>query len=225
MSILENYRRVVDTIAANARKCGRNAADILLVAVTKEQLWEEMRQIYDYGCRDFGESKIQDALPKVNTTPEDIYWHFVGPLQKNKVAKAINSFELIHSVDSYELAQAISKYSLEQDLTTRILLEVNTSGEATKHGFEPEKVSQNLHLIQELPCLQVEGFMTIAPFVQDERLVRSCFARLWDLRDKIVMESFGKIHLPHLSMGMSNDYQWAIQEGATILRIGRAIFG
>jgi pyridoxal phosphate enzyme (YggS family) len=224
MSILDHYYQVLQNISDTAYKCGRNPADITLVAVSKEETWNEMAPIYQAGCRDFGESRVQEALPKIDTSPEDINWHFIGPLQKNKVRKAVEYFALIHSVDSYELAIKIAEEALQLDSVARILLEVNTSGEEAKHGFDPESVKYNFEKIMNLQGVKIEGFMTMAPFVDEEKLIRKCFARLWDIRDLIVMESRGKIELPYLSMGMSNDYQWAIQEGATILRIGTAIF-
>jgi PLP dependent protein len=224
MNILENYQRIVENIASTAYKCGRNPADIELVIVTKGQPWQSIHPLYQIGCRNFAESWIQEALPKIESTPEDINWHFIGSLQKNKVRKAVPTFVLIQSVDSYELALKISQCSQEEEVLTKVLLEVNTSGEVTKHGFSVNDVKSELEKMRVLPFLKVEGFMTMAPHTDDERLIRSCFSRLWHLRDEVVMQSEGMIDLPHLSMGMSNDYKWAIEEGATMLRIGTAIF-
>jgi pyridoxal phosphate enzyme (YggS family) len=225
MNSAQNYQVLTESIAEIAYKCGRNPADIEVVAATKGHPLRDIQPVYQFGCRDFGESWMQEALPKIAQGPEDIRWHFIGNLQKNKVRKALSSFALIHSVDSYELAAKISESSLEEEIVTKILLEVNTSGEETKHGFSLESVRTHLEKIISLPSIEVQGFMTMAPHVQDEYVIRSCFSKLWHLRDEIVMLAEGTIALPHLSMGMSNDYHWAIQEGATILRIGTAIFG
>lgn len=224
MSIIDNYHLVKQNIADTAYRCGRNPEDIELVVVTKGVDWAAFNPLYHLGHREFGESRFQEASEKMASTPEDIRWHFIGPLQKNKVKKVISSFELIHSVDSFDLAKKISQCSQEEDIVTRILLEVNISGEETKNGFSEMEARQNFDSIWELPGIKVEGFMTMAPLTDNERIIRTCFARLWDLRDELVITSGGKIHLPHLSMGMSNDYRFAILEGATLLRIGSAIF-
>lgn len=225
MNIAQNYQVVKESIAEAAYKCGRNPADIEVVAVTKGHPLKDIQPVYQLGCRNFGESWMQEALPKIANAPEDIHWHFIGNLQKNKVRKALPSFSLIHSIDSFELAFKVSEVSLEEGIVAKVLLEVNTSGEETKHGFALDSVRMNLEKLVSLQGIDVQGFMTMAPYVQDEYKIRSCFSKLWHLRDEIIMLSEGTISLPHLSMGMSNDYQWAIQEGATILRIGTAIFG
>lgn len=225
MTSAENYQEVLEAIAETAYSCGRNPEDIQLVAVTKGHGWETIRSVYQSGCRNFGESWIQEALPKIENAPEDIEWHFIGHLQKNKARKAYSNFALIHSVDSFELALKLSEIGSEEGEAAKVLLEVNTSGEGSKHGFSIESIKMNLDKMMALPHLDVQGLMTMAPDTEDEGVVRTCFSRLWQLRDEIVMLSEGAVKLPHLSMGMSNDYRWAIQEGATILRIGSAIFG
>ncbi len=224
MSIIKNYQYVKDSIAEIAYKCGRNPADIELVVVTKEREWKDINPIYHLGHRDFGESRLQEASEKMSHTPEDIHWHFIGPLQMNKVRKVVSSFELIHSVDSYKLAEKISQCSQEEELIARVLLEVNILEEETKQGFTETEVKSIFDSLWELPGIKIEGFMTMAPLTDDEKVIRTCFSRLWDLRDELVICSGGAISLPHLSMGMSNDYHLAIPEGATILRIGSAIF-
>ncbi len=224
MSLQENYHGLLQNIAAVAYQCGRNPADIDLIAVTKGIEWNVFRGLYQFGVRDFAENRLQEAEEKISKTPEDIFWHFIGPIQKNKVRKIIQSFELIHSVDSFECAEKISTCSLEEDYTTRILLQVNTSGEEAKHGFSEEEARRYFEKIWSLPGIKVEGFMTIAPLTDDEKIIRKCFAKLWNLRDEFVIHSGGAFSLPHLSMGMSNDYPLAILEGATLLRIGSALF-
>jgi len=189
------------------------------VVVTKNHPLEDVLDLYEAGCRHFGENRVQEALSKVEGAPSDIQWHFIGTLQKNKVPKVLGSFSLIHSVDSPDLAEAISKRSQEM---TPVLLQVNTSGEATKHGLSPEQWLQTIEQVNCLPNLDIRGLMTMAPFTEDKAIIRSCFACLRKFRDQLESE-LGK-ELPHLSMGMSHDYQVAIEEGATLLRIGSAVF-
>lgn len=225
MNVINNYRRVVAAIEETARSCGRNPADITLVAVTKQHIWEHIKAAYAAGCRNFGESRLQEALPKIAGTPEDIHWHLIGTLQKNKVTKVIGTFALIHSVDSFELAEKISDCGLYEEIETRILLQVNVLGEESKHGLTPDELRQTYQKFLQLPSIKVEGLMTMAPFVENERVIRDCFARLRDLRDELRFEMEDPALLPELSMGMSHDYPIAIQEGATIVRVGTAIFG
>lgn len=207
---LPRYREMKDAVAKAALECGRSPENILLLAVSKGCSLEEILAAYKDGCRDFGESRVQEALEKIENAPKDINWHLIGSLQTNKVKKAIGKFKLIHSVDSYELAEKISNASIK----IPILLQVNTSGESTKHGLSPQ---ENLEKFFRLPGVSVEGLMTMAPFVENEAVIRDCFVKLRNLRDQ-----YG---LKHLSMGMSHDWRIAIEEGATILRIGTNIFG
>lgn len=186
--------------------------NVKLVVVTKNVPVEDISLVYELGCRDFGENRVQDALPKIEELPPDIRWHFIGTLQKNKVKKVVGNFALIHSVDSVELAQEISK----QGIDTSILLQVNTSGEESKQGFTEDEFRRNLAMIQKMPYIQVKGLMTMAPLTEDVDQIRMCFRRLRELRDEL--------GLKELSMGMSHDYKIAIDEGATIVRIGSAIF-
>ena len=212
------FRNEIDLIA---KKYGRNPSEITLIAVTKERPWQQAAPLYESGCRDFAENRLQEALLKISEAPPDIHWHLIGTLQSNKVAKALPLFTLIHSVDSIELVKKISFESVKQARVTRILLQANTSKELTKHGLTAEEWKRDFDQIHELPGISIEGLMTIAPFTQEEKVIRSCFANLRDLRDDL--ERTGA-HLPHLSMGMSNDYPYAIAEGATLLRIGTALF-
>lgn len=211
-----HYKRIWDDIYETAQACGRDPQEITLVAVSKGYSWANAENAYTSGCRDFGENRLQEALPKIAAAPTDIRWHLIGTLQKNKVAKAIKNFSLIHSVDTFPLAMKISECSRERGVVTPILLQVNTSGEATKHGLSEEQWQPHVEALVHLPAIRIEGLMTIAPFVEDEKSIRSCFARLRQMRDRYGFR--------HLSMGMSHDYRIAIQEGATLLRIGTAIF-
>lgn len=220
-SVVRNYKELLEEINFIAIKNGRDPKEITTIAVTKQHPWEEAAPLFEAGCRHFGENRLPEALSKQIIAPPEINWHMIGPLQRNKVAKAVEAFSWIHSVDSLELAEKISEESEKRGRKSRILLQVNTSGELSKQGFTAEECLRYFPLIYKLPGLDVQGLMTMAPFIEDENLIRDCFAKLRQLKDKIESEGF---FLPHLSMGMSHDYKWAIAEGATFLRIGTAIF-
>lgn len=222
MTIRDNYHRLCDEIARLALLHKRNPAEITLVAVSKNQTVVNISTLYHCGCRNFGESRIPEALSKQPQLPTDILWHFIGTLQKNKAQKAIGKFTLIHSVDTPELAHKIAQNSLQAQATTPILLQVNTSGEPSKHGLDPEAWRRAIEPLLHLPGIRIEGFMTMAPYVDDEKTLRHCFASLRLFRDQVAAKY--SFPLPHLSMGMSNDFPFAIAEGATLLRIGTAIF-
>lgn len=195
---------------------------IQVVAVSKGQSIDSIMKVYQEGCRDFGESRVQEALEKMKTAPDDIAWHFIGSLQKNKVSKVIGKFKLIHSVDSFELAEKISELSLQEKLVTSVLVQVNASGELSKHGLSPNECQEQFTRFLGLSGIHVQGLMTMAPFVENEEAIRQCFRNLRQLRDQL--QTVHQHSLPLLSMGMSHDYPIAIEEGATLLRIGTAIF-
>ncbi len=220
-SILKNYHELLYNIETCARQNGRNPNEITLIAVTKGISWENASPLYAAGCHHFGENKLQEALTKTPQAPYDISWHMIGSLQHNKVKKAVQTFSWIHSVDSFQLAKTISQCSLESSKTKtltpiNVFLQVNTSGETSKHGFTPEDCLQAYESIQAMPGIKVQGLMTIAPLTENESVIRSCFSKLRQLKEQM--------QLPHLSMGMTHDYRLAIAEGATFLRIGTAIF-
>lgn len=217
MTIQNNYLSILAKITEKAMACQRNPHEIKLIAVSKGHSWESMQITYKAGCRAFGENRVQEALHKISQAPQDIEWHMIGSLQSNKVEKSIGQFALIHSVDSLPLARLISQKSLEKGLVTPILLEVNASGESTKHGLAVNQWRDVYAEALALPGIRIDGLMTIAPYVDDERIIRRCFAVLRNFKEEL--------GLKHLSMGMSHDYLWAIEEGATMLRIGSAIFG
>lgn len=212
---MSSYLRVLERMQQAATRSGRNINDITLVAVTKGRLITDIQSLYAQGCRNFGESRVQEALPKIDQIA-DAKWHFIGTLQKNKVAKMIGKFEWIHSVDSVELAEKISQASVSAGLISKILLEVNVSGEASKHGLAPDVWRQNYVNVKTFPGLHIGGLMTMAPLTDDQQLIRSTFQNLRKLRDELA--------LPHLSMGMSQDFEIAIEEGATMIRVGSALF-
>lgn len=217
---LPKYLEIKEAVAQAARQNGRDPQEIILLAVSKGCSLEEILSTHKEGCRDFGESRVQEALLKIPAAPQGIRWHLIGSLQKNKVNKAIGKFALIHSVDSLELAEKISNASLEGPKTA-ILLQVNTSGEPSKHGLSGEEWLKGLERVLQLPGISVEGLMTIAPFVEDEKIIRECFASLRKWQG--IFSRYCPMR--HLSMGMSHDWRIAVEEGATILRIGTTIFG
>lgn len=224
-STADSYRKIKRHVAQIAKECGRDPEELTLVSVSKTFSWDQVAPAYEARCRDFGESRIQDALPKIEEAPQDIHWHFIGTLQKNKVRKAVSNFSLIHSVDSLELAEKIAACGNEIGVSPPVLLQVNTSGEKTKHGLTKRQWKNRLEQVFSLNNLMVAGLMTIAPFSHDPEVIRDCFTLLREFRDEINEELPRRKKLKHLSMGMTNDYPIAIEEGATILRIGSAIFG
>jgi PLP dependent protein len=221
MGLEKNLRNVLEQIAQAATLAGRKSEEIALVAVSKGRSLEEMREAYFLGVHDFGENRVEEALDKIGQLPSDIRWHFIGKLQKNKVNKIIGKFSLIHSVDTIELAEKISRASLEKGVKSSILLEANTSGEATKSGLTPDEWKAGYQRLLDLEGIEIHGFMTMAPLTEDEGVIRHCFSELRLLQQHL--QQIGD-SLETLSMGMSNDFFIAIQEGATLLRIGTALF-
>lgn len=222
-SLVKRYRALRNEISSIARANGRNPDEIALMAVTKNRPWNEILPLYEEGHRSFGENRLQSSLEKISEAPNDCEWHFIGPLQKNKARKIVANFSWIHSVDSLETARVISKYAAEASKTSRILLQVNTSGETTKQGMTYEECLDCSEEILMLPNISVEGTMTMAPLTDSTDTILSCFRNLRLLRNEL-RKRYGKDAFPHLSMGMSHDYPQAIAEGATLLRIGSALF-
>jgi pyridoxal phosphate enzyme (YggS family) len=221
-TIQERFSGVRDRIAKAARRAGRNPGEVELVAVSKKQSAELIREAVDAGQLLFGENRVQEAMVKIPSLPGSLRWHLVGHLQSNKIRKALPLFELIHSVDSAELAGEIDRIAGEMGLFPRVLLEVNVSGEGSKHGFRPEQLERDLETLLALPRLQVEGFMTMAPLAPEAEAARPFFAGLRELRDR--MAARAGIPFGVLSMGMSGDFEVAVEEGATLVRVGSAIF-
>lgn len=218
-----HYSTLLESIDQKARACGRDKRTIQLLAVSKSYTNEEIMALYDKGCRDFGESRVEAILEKEKLFPSDCRWHLIGTLQRKKVPKIIGHTALIHSVDSFELAQKISEVSEKLKVKTAILLQVNTSSEETKKGHSPEEWNLLIKKTSELPNLQIKGLMTMAPLTEDKEVIRKTFREL-----KLCLERWkGELCFPEdfseLSMGMSKDYLIAIEEGATLLRIGSAI--
>jgi len=222
-NIEANLNRVQNEIAQAAQVSGRNVTDIELVAVTKTHPAEIVREAVDAGQTLFGESKVQEARVKIPLLPSNLRWHFIGHLQKNKIRHALPFFEVIHSVDSVDLAQAIDRIAQEDGLHPRILLEVNVAGEGSKFGFKATTLRAELESLLMLPRLSIEGLMCIPPLAEDAETSRTYFVELRKLRDALEKEF--QVKLPQLSMGMTNDYSVAVEEGATLVRVGTAIFG
>lgn len=212
----ERYERLQNQIALCAKKAGRSRADITLLCATKDRSLDQIRMAYEAGVREMGESRVQEALPKIEQLPNDIRWHWIGTLQGNKVNKVVGVVDWIHAVDTPSLAKKISEASQKKGVITHILLQVNTSGEKTKHGWSIEEWRPHVGYVRSLPNVVLEGLMTMAPLNESHEVIRICFSRL---------RAFAKeLRLTHLSMGMSHDYHIAIEEGATFLRIGSLLF-
>ncbi|NBS52553.1 MAG: YggS family pyridoxal phosphate-dependent enzyme [Spartobacteria bacterium] len=224
MSIIsDNLIAIRSRMKSAADRVGRQVSDIRLVAVSKTYPPSVIREAWEAGQRVFGENRVQDALPKIQELPAEAEWHFIGHLQSNKIRKALPAFTLIHGVDNPELAIQINRIAGEMGLTASVLLETNVSGEASKFGFSPDALRQNLEDLLSLPNLCVKGLMTMAPYSEDPENARPVFSALRKLRDELASKT--QHPLPELSMGMSGDFEVAIGEGATIVRIGSSIFG
>lgn len=224
-AIFDRYLHIKAHIAELAQQCGRKAEEITLLSVSKTFSASDILSAYEAGCRDFGENRVQEALDKIAASPNEIRWHLIGTLQTNKVKKAVGPFHLIHSVDSLELAEKIDLHSGNRGITTRLLLQVNCSGERSKHGLTPSQWKIRFEPLLTLKNISVEGLMTMAPLTEETQIIRNCFKTLREFREELNGMANGRAVLHHLSMGMSHDYPIAIEEGSTILRIGSAIFG
>ena len=227
-ALAERLAAVHREIAQAADRAGRDAADVLLVAVTKTVPLERIRRAVEAGATDLGENRVQEAetkIPALGASPGP-RWHLIGHLQTNKTGKALDLFDVIHSVDSLALAQTLSRrlVALGRTKPLDVLLEVNVAGEATKRGFAPDGVFADGPAIAALPGLRLRGLMTVAPLVTDPEEVRPVFRELHQLRGRL-SDRLGGEPLPDLSMGMSHDFPVAVEEGATMVRVGTAIFG
>lgn len=212
-------------IAEAANKVNRNPQDITLIAVSKTYPTSAIEEAIEVGCRDFGENHVQELCQKIEEIHRPVNWHLIGHLQTNKVKYIIGKTSLIHSLDRLKLAEEIEKQSAKAGVITKVLLEVNVANEASKHGFKIEEVMSAITVISKMKHIKVEGLMTVAPFVAEPEENRAIFRKLYDLSVDIQKQKFDNISTNILSMGMSNDYKIAIEEGATMVRIGTAIFG
>jgi pyridoxal phosphate enzyme (YggS family) len=222
-SVQKNLSEIYARIESAATRCGRKASEIRLVAVSKTHPPELIREAFEAGQRAFGESRVQDALPKLDALPAGIEWHFIGHLQTNKIRKVVARFALFHGVDNENLAAQINRIAGELGVTANVLLEVNVSGEESKFGFAPENLPAALQILAPLPFLRIRGLMTMAPYSNNPEEARPFFAKLRELRNRLASQT--GLPLSELSMGMSGDFEQGIAEGATIVRVGSAIFG
>jgi len=224
-TIKNNLEIVNEKMKKAALKVNRNPEEIKLVAVTKTATTEQIKEAINAGVKIIGENRVQDAKEKYQILTADIEWHLIGHLQTNKTKYAVEIFNCIHSVDSIKLAQEIDKRSKQFEKKIDVLVEVNVSGEETKYGIKPEEVEPFLKEISEFPEIRVRGLMTIAPIVEDKEEVRPYFRKLRELSEEIKSKNIGNVKMDWLSMGMTEDFEIAIEEGANMVRIGRGIFG
>jgi len=223
MDLAENLKAIQQRMAAACARAGRDPATVTLLAVTKGQPPEAVAEAAKLGLTLFGESKVQEAKAKIPLCPGRLRWQLIGHLQTNKCREAVELFEMIQSVDSLHLAQEINKRAEQAARTMPILLEVNAAGEASKFGYSPERLLSEFSQINALPRLEIHGLMSVPPWTPDPEKVRPLFRQLRALKDQC--ERLLGAPLPHLSMGMTGDFEVAIEEGATMVRIGTALFG
>lgn len=223
--LASNLQEVERKIMEACDKAGRAREDITLIAVSKTKPVPMLQEIYNLGVRDFGENKVQELTDKEPQLPADLRWHMIGHLQRNKVKQVIDKAVLIHSVDSVRLAKAIEAEAAKKDIIVQILLEVNVAEEDSKFGLKLDEVIPAVEEIATMPHVRIKGLMTIAPFVENPEENRTVFAQLQKLSVDIAEKNIDNVSVDILSMGMTNDYQVAIEEGATMIRVGTGIFG
>lgn len=223
--VKENLAQVRDNIKRACEKAGRNPEEITLISVSKTKPVPMLEEAYAAGSRNFGENKVQEITDKYPQLPEDIRWHMIGHLQRNKVKYIIDKVSLIHSVDSLRLAQEISSQAQKKQVDVNILVEVNVAGEESKFGIACEETLQLIEEISILPHVHVKGLMTIAPFVANPEDNREYFRQIRELAVDIGKKNIDNVNMSVLSMGMTGDYMVAIEEGATMVRVGTGIFG
>ncbi|EOS79813.1 YggS family pyridoxal phosphate enzyme [Dorea sp. 5-2] len=223
--IKENLISVENEIREACLRAGRRREDVTLIAVSKTKPVSDLEEAYALGVRVFGENKVQELADKYEVLPKDIEWHMIGHLQRNKVKYIIDKVALIHSVDSLRLAETIEKEAAKRNITVNILIEVNVAREESKFGLMPEELEEFIAKISDFSHIRVKGLMTIAPFVADSEENRVIFQRLHKLSVDIETKNVDNITMRVLSMGMTNDYAVAIEEGATMVRVGTGIFG
>ncbi|MBO5259294.1 MAG: YggS family pyridoxal phosphate-dependent enzyme [Agathobacter sp.] len=221
----ENLEQVQKNVCAACEKAGRNRNEVTLIAVSKTKPVEMLQEIYDCGVRDFGENKVQEMCDKMEVLPEDIHWHMIGHLQTNKVKYIVGRTTLIHSVDSLKLANEIQKQAEKKDVIADILVEVNIAEEESKFGIHKEETIELVREIAKLPNIRIKGLMTIAPFVENAEDNRLYFREIRQLSVDIKNQNIDNVSMDVLSMGMTGDYMVAIEEGATLVRVGTGIFG
>ena len=225
-SIKENLEKINEMIAGTALSCDRKPEDITLIAVTKKKNTETVMEAIQSGARHFGENYIQEAIAKIDSIGKgNACWHFIGHLQSNKAAIAVKYFEYIHTVDSFKLAKEIDKQAKTIHKIQKILLQVNISNEKTKSGTDAKKTMELVKQIHGFENISLQGLMCMPPYFEQPEQARSFFKALLQIRDDIMAHQFPNVSMKHLSMGMSNDFKVAIEEGSTMVRIGTSIFG
>ena len=224
-NIFKNVEQVHDRIKAACIRGGRKPEEVTLIAVSKTKPLEDLQEAYRCGERVFGENKVQEIALKQPQMPKDACFHMIGHLQRNKVRQVLPLVSMIHSVDSLRLAQEIQQEAKRLGRIVDILLEVNVAGEESKFGFAPEEVIHNLQMIREFSHIRVCGLMTIAPFVENSEQNRPVFKKLFQLYVDIKHKNIDNVNMSVLSMGMTGDYEVAVEEGATMIRVGTGIFG
>lgn len=224
--IKENINEVKKKMAAACERSHRNVSDVVLICVSKTKPVELLMEAYEAGARDFGENKVQELVEKYEVMPKDIRWHMIGHLQRNKVKYIVDKVYMIHSVDSLRLAEEISKEAVKKNVEVNILIEVNVAGETSKFGASSKADAiQLVRNISVLPNLHIKGLMTVAPYVEDPEENRIYFANLRELAVDIKAENIDNVFVDILSMGMTGDYEVALEEGASYVRVGTGIFG
>lgn len=223
--LAENLKSVQQRVQNACERAGRSADEVTLIAVSKTKPVEMLSEIYEEGVRCFGENKVQELTEKYELLPEDIKWHMIGHLQRNKVKYIVDKTELIHSVDSLRLAETIEQEAAKKGILVNILLEVNVAEEESKFGLRVNEVLPLIEKISAFPHVRIQGLMTIAPFVSDPEENRVIFRHLKKLSVDISAKNIDNVNMSVLSMGMTNDYEVAIEEGATMVRVGTGIFG
>jgi pyridoxal phosphate enzyme (YggS family) len=217
--------QVQDNIVRAAKKAGRDPSEVTLVAVSKTKPVSILEEAYDIGVRVFGENRVQELTEKMDRLPPDVKWHMIGHLQKNKVKYLVGKTTLIHSVDTYDLGEEISRQAVKKGVIADVLIEVNVGKEESKFGVSAANVEYLAIKLGQLPGIHVKGLMTVAPFVEDPEDNRKIFAELANLAVDIERKNIDNVNMNVLSMGMTGDYQVAVEEGATIVRVGTGIFG
>lgn len=223
--VRENMKTVEEKIAAACRRASRDPQEVTLIAVSKTKPVELIQEAIEYGQVDFGENKVQELTGKYEILPKNLRWHMIGHLQRNKVKYIVDKAALIHSVDSLRLAETISMEAQKKNVTVPVLIEVNVAQEESKFGTACEETLDLIEEAAKLPNIRIEGLMTIAPFVDDQEENRPVFRKLKQLSVDIMEKNINNVNVNILSMGMTNDYEVAIEEGATMVRVGTGIFG
>lgn len=221
----DRLKTVEEKIEKACEKAGRDRREVTLIAVSKTNPAEAVQEAFDAGQRDFGENKAQEMVAKKEACPQEIRWHFIGNLQKNKVKYVVGNAVMIHSVSSVSLAEEIERIAAKKNVIVPVLAEVNIADESTKHGIGREDAIALVRVMGILPHLSVKGLMCIAPPVEDPEENRGYFRAMRDLKDEINALNLPGVSLSELSMGMSGDYSVAVEEGATLIRVGTALFG